>query len=109
MFCTRGRKIQSHWGDLSSIIKSSEEEIPARMHTSLDPGEILAATNIAKEFNVDVTVDHSFGSQMVDEKLAEANIPVIAGPLMIAKLSPMYRYISDDISAILSSKGVKLL
>jgi hypothetical protein len=93
MFCTRGRKIQSHWGDLSGIIKSSEEEIPARMHTSLDPGEILAATNIAKEFNVEVTVDHSFRSQMVDEKLAEANIPVIAEPLMIAKLSPMYRYI----------------
>jgi hypothetical protein len=64
------------------------------MHTSLDPDEVLAATNIAKEFNVEVTVDHSFGSQMVAEKLAEANIPVIAGPLMIAMLSPMYRYIS---------------
>jgi imidazolonepropionase-like amidohydrolase len=89
---------------LSKVLK---REIPAKIHTSLDPDEILAAINIAKEFNIKVTIDHGFGSQMVAEKLAEANIPVIAGPLMIAKLSPMYRYISDDIPAILSSKGVK--
>jgi imidazolonepropionase-like amidohydrolase len=89
---------------LSKVLK---REIPAKIHTSLDPDEILVAINIAKEFNIKVTIDHGFGSQMVAEKLAEANIPVIAGPLMIAKLSPMYRYISDDIPAILSSKGVK--
>jgi imidazolonepropionase-like amidohydrolase len=89
---------------LSKVLK---REIPAKIHTSLDPDEILAAINIAKEFNIKITIDHGFGSQMVAEKLAEANIPVIAGPLMIAKLSPMYKYISDDIPAILSSKGVK--
>jgi imidazolonepropionase-like amidohydrolase len=90
-----------------ALSKVLRREIPARIHTSLDPDEILAAINIAKEFNIKITIDHGFGSQMVAEKLAEANIPVIAGPLMIAKLSPMYKYISDDIPAILSSKGVK--
>ncbi|MEM3699928.1 MAG: amidohydrolase [Candidatus Bathyarchaeia archaeon] len=89
---------------LSRVLR---REIPARIHTSLDPDEILAVINIAKEFNIKVTIDHGFGSQIVAEKLAEANIPVISGPLMIARLSQMYKYVSDEIPAILSSKGVK--
>jgi imidazolonepropionase-like amidohydrolase len=89
---------------LSRVLR---REVPARIHTSLDPDEILAVINIAKEFNIKVTIDHGFGSQMVAEKLAEVSIPVISGPLMIARLSQMYKYVSDEIPAILSSKGVK--
>jgi imidazolonepropionase-like amidohydrolase len=89
---------------LSRVLR---REVPARIHTSLDPDEILAVINIAKEFNIKVTIDHGFGSQMVAEKLAEVNIPVISGPLLIARLSQMYKYVSDEIPAILSSKGVK--
>lgn len=89
---------------LSRVLK---REVPARIHTSLDPDEILAVIGIAKEFNIRVTIDHGFGSQLVAEKLAEMKIPVISGPLMIPRLSLVYKYVSDEVPAILSSKGVK--
>jgi len=87
------------------LIRVLKREVPARIHTSLTPDEILAVANIAKEFNIRVTIDHGFGSQLVAEKLAEMGIPVISGPLMISRTSPLYKYVSRKVPEAISHSG----
>jgi len=81
--------------------------VPAHIHTSNMPDELFAVIRIIDEFNIRATMDHGFGSELIAEKLAEKNIPVIYGPLMMAKKSSGAKYISDKAPGILSSKGVK--
>jgi imidazolonepropionase-like amidohydrolase len=71
------------------------------------PDEINAAIRIIDEFKFKASIDHGFGSEFFAEKLAKMNIPVIFGPVMMARRSAGFRYISDKTPGILSSKGVK--
>lgn len=89
---------------LAELIKG---KVPAHIHTSNMPDEINAAIRIIDEFKFKATIDHGFGSEFFAEKLAKKNIPVIYGPVMMARRLAGFRYISDKTPGILSSNGVK--
>jgi len=89
---------------LSELLRG---KVPAHIHTSNMPDEIFAVVRIIEEFRIRATIDHGFGSELVAEILAEKKIPVIYGPVMMARRSAGSRYVSDKAPGILSSKGVK--
>ena len=89
---------------LSELLRGN---VPAHIHTSNMPDEILAAVRLIEEFKITATIDHGFGSEYYADLLAEKGIPVIYGPVMMTKKSAGSRYISDKTPGILSSKGVK--
>ena len=89
---------------LSDLLKGN---VPAHIHTSNMPDEILAAVRIIDEFKIRATIDHGFGSEYYADLLAEKGIPVIYGPVLMTKKRAGSRYISDKTPGILSSRGVK--
>jgi len=89
---------------LSELLKGN---VPAHIHTSNMPDEILAAVRLIDEFKITATIDHGFGSEHYADLLAEKGIPVIYGPVMMTKKRAGSRYISDKTPGILSSRGVK--
>jgi imidazolonepropionase-like amidohydrolase len=89
---------------LSELLRGN---VPAHIHTSNMPDEILAAVRLIDEFKITATIDHGFGSEHYADLLAEKGIPVIYGPVMMTKKSAGSKYISDKTPGILSSKGVK--
>ena len=89
---------------LSELLRGN---VPAHIHTSNMPDEILAAVRLIEEFKITATIDHGFGSEHYADLLAEKGIPVIYGPVMMTKKRAGSRYISDKTPGILSSRGVK--
>jgi len=89
---------------LSELLKGN---VPAHIHTSNMPDEILAAVRIIDEFKIRATIDHGFGSEHYADLLAEKGIPVIYGPVLMTKKRAGSKYISDKTPGILSSRGVK--
>jgi imidazolonepropionase-like amidohydrolase len=92
---------------MENLSKLFSEGVPAHIHTSNMPDELYAAINLINEFNLTASIDHGFGSELVADTLAEEKIPVIYGPVLMAKKRAGSRYISDDTPGILASKGVK--
>ena len=90
--------------NLSELLNGN---VPARIHTSNMPDEILAAVRIIDEFKIRGTIEHGFGSEHYADLLAEKGIPVIYGPVLMTKKRAGSRYISDKTPGILSSRGVK--
>lgn len=88
---------------LSELLKG---KVPAHIHTSNMPDEIFSVIRIVDEFKIRATMDHGFGSELVAERVAESKIPVIYGPMMMARKSAGLKYVSDRTPGILTSKGV---
>lgn len=88
---------------LSELLKGT---VPAHIHTSNMPDEIFSVIRIVDEFKIRATMDHGFGSELVAERVAESKIPVIYGPMMMARKSSGLKYVSDKAPGILASRGV---
>ena len=54
-------------------------EIPLKAHAHR-ADDILTAIRIAKEFNVDMTIDHGTESHLVVDEIKKSGFPVIVGP-----------------------------
>ncbi|NJE08136.1 amidohydrolase [Thermococcus sp. M39] len=93
---------------LNLLAKALKREIQVKIHLSTSPDEIYAVLRIIKEFNLNATIDHAFGSQLVVDMLSKENVPVIYGPPMIARIASFFRYVSDEAPVLLFKKGVNV-
>lgn len=88
---------------VSRVIK---RELPIKIHLSTSPDEIMAAIRLVKEYDLDASIDHVFGGDLLAEEISKAGIPVVYGPLMISKLYSGFKYLNDGIPAKLLEHGV---
>ena len=56
-----------------------KKEIPLKVHAHR-ADDILTAIRIAKEFDVDMTIDHGTESHLIAEQVKKSGFPVIVGP-----------------------------
>ncbi len=56
-----------------------EKQIPMKAHAHR-ADDILTAIRIAKEFNVDITIDHGTESHLIADQIKQSGFPVIVGP-----------------------------
>ena len=66
---------------LESMIPVMRKEIPLKAHAH-QADDILTAIRIAKEFDVDMTIDHCTDGVFLTEELLEAGYPLMLGPLI---------------------------
>ena len=69
---------------LEAMIPVIKREIPLKAHAHR-ADDILTAIRIAKEFNVDLTLDHCTAGATIADKIASSGYPALVGPSFTAK------------------------
>lgn len=63
------------------------KEIPLKAHAHR-ADDILTAIRIAKEFDVDITIDHGTEGHLITEEIVASGFPVIVGPELSSRSKP---------------------
>ncbi|MBC7117078.1 MAG: amidohydrolase [Pseudothermotoga sp.] len=88
------------------VARAIRRELPVKIHLSTSPDEITAAIRLIEEYNLDASIDHVFGGDLLVEEIKKAGIPVVYGPMMLSRLYSGFRYVSDKIPVELCKRGV---
>lgn len=68
--------------------------------------DILTALRLIREFELDAVLVHCTEGYRIADELAEADIPVITGPLMTTRSKPELCYATDRNPGLLSRQGI---
>lgn len=82
-----------------------KKEIPLKAHAHR-ADDILTAIRIAKEFDVDITIDHGTEGHLIAEEIAESGFPVIVGPELSSRSKPEVQYMNFKTPSKLHEAGI---
>lgn len=92
---------------LEAMIPVMRKELPLKAHMH-QADDILTAIRIAKEFDLDMTLDHCTDGASVAEAVAESGYPALLGPLLGGKSKVELAHKSFATPGILHRAGVKI-
>ncbi len=84
-----------------------EGKIPLKAHVHR-ADDILTAIRIAKEFQVDLTLDHCTEGHLISEKIAESGFPAIVGPSLASRNKKEVSQSDFKTAGILKKTGVRV-
>lgn len=91
--------------DYEAIAKVMRKEMPLRAHAHR-ADDIVTAIRLAKEFDLEIIIEHATEAHLVAEVLAREEIPVILGPIMHCRTKPELANVNMKTPYILSKYGV---
>lgn len=83
-----------------------KKEIPLKAHAHR-ADDILTAIRIAKEFDLDMTLDHCTEGHLIADEIAEAGFPVIVGPDLTSRSKIEVKNMSFKTAGVLERAGIK--
>lgn len=83
-----------------------EKKIPLKAHVHR-ADDILTAIRIAKEFDVDITLDHCTEGHLIGEEIAASGYPAIVGTDLTARSKVEVEYMSFKTAGLLAKAGIK--
>ncbi len=92
---------------MEAILMVLRGEIPLKAHAHR-ADDIMTAIRIAREFNVDFTIEHCTEGALIKDILKEQNISVVVGPLLTDRSKPELKNLSLKTPGILANAGIKL-
>lgn len=92
---------------LKALLPLINNEIPLKAHVHR-ADDILTAIRIAKEFDLDLTLDHCTEGHLIADILAEENYPAIVGPTFGHRSKVELKNKSFKTPGILNKAGVKV-
>lgn len=81
-------------------------EIPLKAHAHR-ADDILTAIRIAKEFQVDMTLDHCTEGHLIADEIAESGFPVIVGPDLTSRSKIEVKNMSFKTAGVLERAGIQ--
>ncbi len=84
-----------------------DKKLPLRAHAHR-ADDIMTAVRIAKEFDVDMVIEHCTEGHLIADELAELGIPAVVGPSFSSRSKVELRNLSFTTPGILADKGVKV-
>ena len=84
-----------------------EKKIPLKAHVHRTD-DILTAIRIAKEFDLDLTLDHCTEGHLIAGEIAESGFPAIVGPSLASRSKDEVSQSDFKTAGILHDAGVKL-
>lgn len=90
-----------------AMIPVLKKEIPLKAHCHR-ADDILTAIRIAKEFDLNLTLDHCTEGHLIADKIKESGFPAIVGPTMTHASKIELGNKTFDTPSVLISKGVKV-
>lgn len=92
---------------LEALLPVINKEIPLKAHCHRTD-DILTAIRIAKEFDVNLTLDHCSEGHLISDYVRESRLPAIIGPSLTSRSKIELKNKSFSTSGILYKKGVKV-
>jgi len=89
-----------------ALIPVLKREIPVKIHAHR-ADDICTAIRLAKEFSLDITLEHCTDGECVAEIIARENIPVMLGPTLSDRSKPELKNLSFSIYKAFCEKGIK--
>ena len=90
---------------LEALIPALKRELIVKIHAHR-ADDILTALRIAKEFNLDITIEHCTEGYLIADILKESNVRVILGPLLTDRSKIELRNQNIKAPGILSKLGI---
>jgi imidazolonepropionase-like amidohydrolase len=90
-----------------SMIPVLKKEIPLKIHAH-QANDILTAIRLAKEFDVDLTIEHVTEGHLIADKLAECSYPLAVGPSLTHASKFELQNKSWTTPGILAAKGCQV-
>ncbi len=84
-----------------------EKRIPLKAHAHRTD-DILTAIRIAKEFDLDLTIDHCTEGHLIAEEIAKSGYPAIVGPSLASRNKDEVSLSDFKTAGILHKSGVKV-
>lgn len=81
------------------------KEIPMKVHAHR-ADDILTAIRIAKEFDVDITIDHGTESHLIVDEVKKSGFPVIVGPDLTSRSKIEVKNMNFKTNKVLNEAGV---
>jgi len=88
------------------LVKVLEKEIPLKAHAHR-ADDIMTAIRIAREFNLDISIEHCTEGHKIASELKEYNTPVVVGPTMSSRTKIELRELSFETPKILYKEGIE--
>lgn len=92
---------------MEALIPVIEKEIPLKAHAHR-ADDICTAIRIAKEFNINLTLEHATEAHLIADYIAQEAVCVQIGPTFGSRTKPELKNISFETAKILSERGVKV-
>ncbi|MDA8442215.1 MAG: amidohydrolase [Peptococcaceae bacterium] len=92
---------------LEVLLQVLRREIPLRAHAHR-ADDIMTAVRIAREFDVDLVIEHCTEGHKIAAELAEAGIPAVVGPSLSNRAKIELKDITYKTPGILAKAGVKV-
>ncbi len=92
---------------LEAMIPVLKKEIPLKAHAHR-ADDIFTSIRIAREFDVDITLDHCTDGSLIADELAEEGLPAFVGPSLGKKSKIELANKSFETPGILTRAGVKV-
>ncbi|ACL75176.1 amidohydrolase [Ruminiclostridium cellulolyticum] len=92
---------------MEALLQVLNRQIPLKAHTHR-ADDIITAIRVAREFNVDITLDHCTEGYLIKDILAEAGVPVIIGPMLSDRSKIELKNYNLKTPGILSKSGIKV-
>jgi imidazolonepropionase-like amidohydrolase len=90
-----------------ALVQVLNKEIPLKAHVHR-ADDIMTAVRIAKEFDVNITLDHCTEGYLIKDVLAETGLSVIVGPLITDRSKIELKNQNIKTPGILSKLGIKV-
>ncbi|MCK8816137.1 amidohydrolase [Natroniella sulfidigena] len=90
-----------------AVAKVLRKEIPLKTHAHR-ADDIMTALRIAKEFDLDLTIEHGTEAHKIADYLAQQEIPVVFGPTMVSRSKVELKERDFSTAKVLVESGVKL-
>ncbi|AXK45643.1 amidohydrolase [Brachybacterium saurashtrense] len=84
-----------------------EREIPWRQHAHR-ADDIATALRLAEEFGYRLVLDHGTESHLIADRVAEAGVPVLYGPLIVSRSKVEVRHRTPAAPGLLAAAGVEV-
>lgn len=91
----------------NSLIPVLKKEIPFKVHAHRTD-DIFTGIRIAKEFDLDITLDHCTEGHLIADELSTENCPVIVGTALSERTKVELKNLTFDTPKILSEKGLSV-
>ncbi|MCG9966702.1 amidohydrolase [Pelotomaculum terephthalicicum JT] len=90
---------------MEALARVLKREIPLRVHAHR-ADDIMTAVRIAREFQVELVVEHCTEGHIVARKLAELGVPAVIGPVITNRAKVEMQGLTLQTARVLSEAGV---
>jgi len=90
---------------LDALLQVMDKEIPLKAHAHR-ADDIFTALRIAKEFDLEITLDHCTEGHLIAEDLAKYNKQALVGPILSEKSKYELKNLTFDTPRVLQEAGV---